>query len=73
MLLAGCQGDRVGDWLGVVPYVVTLAEDITHADAALLTQHFWMGIGRGLSADAALDAALAHCAPVVSEYVIRHW
>jgi len=73
MLLAGCEGDRVGDWLGVVPHVVTLAEEIAHEDAAALTQHFWCAIGRGLAPDAALDSALAHCAPVVSEYVIRHW
>ena len=39
----------------------------------MLTQHFWSEIGRGLRADEALDEALVHCAPVVSEYVIRHW
>ncbi|MFN8463933.1 MAG: hypothetical protein U0X20_00220 [Caldilineaceae bacterium] len=73
LLLAGCQGDWVGDWLGVVPHVITLSEEISHADAALLTEHFWKGIGHGLDADAALDTALAACPPVVGEYVVRHW
>lgn len=26
LLLAGCHGDRLGDWLGVMPHVVTLDE-----------------------------------------------
>ena len=73
LLLAGCQGDWVGDWLGVVPHVITLSEEISHADAGLLTEHFWKGIGHGLDADAALDAALGACPPVVGEYVVRHW
>ena len=73
LLLAGCQSDRIGDWLGVVPYVVTLNEAIGHNDAAVLCEHFWTGIGRGEGPTAALDAALAACAPVVEEYVVRHW
>lgn len=73
LLLAGCEGDAVGDWLGVVPYVVSLAEAITHEDAAMLTLHFWMAIGNGLRPDNALDMALKRCPPVVSEYVTKHW
>ena len=38
MLLASCRGDGVGDWLGVVPHVITLSEEISHEDAAVLTQ-----------------------------------
>ncbi len=73
MLLASCQGDSIGDWLGVVPHVITLSEDITHEDAAVLTQHFWHNIGLNLEPGAALDEALTHCPPAVSEYVVRHW
>ena len=73
LLLAGCQGDRIGDWLGVVPFVITIDAAIGHDDAAVLCEHFWMGIGQGLAPNAALDAALAACAPVVAEYVVRHW
>ena len=73
MLLAGCSGESVGDWLGVVPHVVTLGEEISHEDAAALTQYFWQGIGLGEEPGAALDAALGHCPPAVAEYVVRHW
>jgi hypothetical protein len=73
LLLAGCEGDTVGDWLGVVPYVVTLSEKITHEDAAALTQHFWTGIGNGLDSTRALAGALKLCPPVVGEFVTRHW
>ena len=73
MLLASCRGDSVGDWLGVVPHVITLSEEITHEDAAVLTQHFWQGIGSGLEPGAALDAALQYCPPAVGELVVRHW
>ena len=73
LLLAGCQSDRMGDWLGVVPCVVTLDEAIGHDDAAVLCEHFWTGIGQGVTPAKALDQALAACAPVVGEFVVRHW
>jgi hypothetical protein len=73
MLLACCEGDSVGEWLGVVPYVVSLSEQISHEDAATLTQHFWHNIGMKLEPGEALDRALVHCPPAISEYVIRHW
>jgi hypothetical protein len=73
MLLASCRGDTVGDWLGVVPHVITLSEEISHEDAAVLTQHFWHNIGLSMEPGAALDEALTHCPPAVSEYVVRHW
>ena len=73
MLLAACQGDSVGDWLGVVPHVITLSEEISHEDAAVLTQHFWHNIGLNMEPGAALDEALGHCPPAVGEYVVRHW
>jgi hypothetical protein len=73
LVLAGCKSDRIGDWLSVVPHVVSLADKISHQDAAILTQHFWSGIARGLKPDEALDGALARCSPVVSEFVVRHW
>ncbi len=73
MLLAACRGDGIGDWLGVVPHVITLSEEISHEDAAVLTQHFWHNIGLSMEPGAALDEALTHCPPAVSEYVVRHW
>ena len=73
MLLASCRGDSIGDWLGVVPHVITLSEDISHEDAAVLTQHFWHNIGLSMEPGPALDEALEHCPPAVGEYVVRHW
>lgn len=73
LLLAACESDGVGEWLGVVPYVISLREDILHEDAAALAQHFWHGIGSGKEPGDALDEALSHCPPVVGEYVVRHW
>jgi hypothetical protein len=73
MLLASCQGDSIGDWLGVVPHVITLSEEISHEDAAVRTQHFWHNIGLSMEPGPALDEALTHCPPAVSEYVVRHW
>jgi hypothetical protein len=69
MLLASCQGDSIGDWLGVVPHVITLSEEISHEDAAVLTQHFWHNIGLSMEP----GAALGHCPPAVGEFVVRHW
>lgn len=73
VLLACCESASVGEWLGVVPYVITLSEDISHEDAAALAQHFWRGIGLGMEVGLALDGALEQCPPVVSENVVRHW
>ncbi len=73
LLLAACKGDRVGDWLAVVPYVVTLREEISHGDAGTLAHYFWRALAEGKPPDAALDGALERCAPVVAEFVVRHW
>ena len=63
----------MGDWLGVVPHVITLSEDISHGDAATLTEQFWLHIAKGRTPADALALALERCAPAVSEYVVRHW
>ncbi len=73
LLLASCASDGIGDWLEVVPYVVSVSEEISHADAAVLARHFWQGIGSGEEPGAALDHALERCMPAVGEYVVRHW
>jgi hypothetical protein len=73
LLLATCDSDGIGDWLGVVPYVVTFSEALGNEDAAVLTQHFWHNIASDLEPGEALDEALKHCSPDVAEYVVRHW
>lgn len=73
LLIAGCNSDRVGDWLRAVPWVVTLADAIENDEAATLALHFWGAIAAGRTPDAALDEALARCSRVLREYVVRHW
>ena len=70
MLLASCRGDTIGDWLGVVPHVITLSEDITHEDAAVLTQHFWHNIGLNLEPGAGAGRS-AHPLPAGRQRVRR--
>ena len=50
-----------------------LSEEVSHEDAAVLTQHFKHNIGLSMEPGAALDEALGHCPPAVGEYVVRHW
>lgn len=73
LLIAACDGATVGDWLAVVPYVITFDDEISHGDAATLAHHFWRAIGSGANPAAALDAALSRTSSVVGEFVVRHW
>ncbi len=77
LLLVGCAGEnagaQLGDWLGVVPHVVSVGEEIGAEDAAVLTQHFWHAICAGKEPGVALEEALGYCPPAVAEYVVRHW
>jgi hypothetical protein len=73
LLVAACRGDRVGDWLAVVPWVVTLREEISHGDAGTLAHYFWLAMAGGAGPADALEAALARSSPHVAEFVVRHW
>ncbi len=73
LLIAGCNGDRVGDWLAVIPYVITLSDAISHDDAATLTRHFWEELARKETPTAALAKAMARCPQVLWESVVAHW
>lgn len=73
LLLAGCDSTNVGDWLGVVPHVVTVSESITHEDAAKFAQAFWMEIGNGVQPDQALERAFERSPAQLQEFVIGHW
>lgn len=73
LLIAGCSADALGDWLGVVPYVVTMAEDVADDDAAKFARAFWAEIGAGNDPDTALNAAFVRAPSGIEEYVERHW
>lgn len=72
-VLASCDSSGIGDWLGVVPYVVSMAEGVGHEDAGRFTQAFWTEIGRGTAPADAFDVALDRCPAYVREFVIAHW
>lgn len=73
LLLGACKGEMVGDWLAVVPWVVTFADALGHKDAAVVTRAFWTAIANGRSPEDALQVALEAAPPHVSEFVVKHW
>lgn len=73
LVIASCESSLVGDWLGVVPYVVTVGESVSNEDAGRFTQAFWMEIGRGVAPADAYDSALGRCSAQMREFVIAHW
>lgn len=73
LVIASCESSLVGDWLGVVPYVVTVGETVSNEDAGRFTQAFWMEIGRGAAPSDAYENALSRGAAQMREFVIAHW
>lgn len=73
LLLAGCEGDSVGDYLGVVNYVVTMTEKVSNADASLFTRAFWTQIGLKKEPVEAFNQALKRSPSGMSEFVERHF
>ena len=73
LLLAGCKGTQIGDWLSVIPYVVTFDEEITHQNAAAFTAGFWTAIASDKTPDQAIEDALQKCVPSTREYIHKHW
>ncbi len=73
LLVAGSDSSAIGEFIGVVPYVITMNDKIPSKDAARFTRHFWTEIGRGIGPNLALNRALAKAPGRMSEYVKRHW
>lgn len=73
LLVAGSDSDSIGDFLGVVPYVITLAGDVQHRDVALFTRLFWIEIGRGIGPSLALKRAMDRSPSSIRESVQSHW
>lgn len=73
LLIAGCEGGSIGDVLGVVPYVVTISEEVSHGDASLFSRAFWTQIGKKKKPDDALILALQLSPSGMDEYVEGHW
>lgn len=69
LLINGCDSDQVGDWIGVVPIVITMRETITHEDAAQFAKLFWLNIAAGMLAEDAYYAARERSPQPVAEFV----
>jgi hypothetical protein len=72
LLIAACEADMVADWVGVVPYVVSMTEKVEHPDAAAFAETFWSAISKGLDPEAAFYQALDLCPPNVAEFAELH-
>ena len=73
LLLAGCKSTGIGDWLSVIPFVVTFDEEITHQNAAAFTAGFWTAIALGKTPEQAIEDGLSKCVPSTREYIHKHW
>lgn len=69
LLINGCQSDEVGDWIGVVPTVVTMREQITHEDAAQFAKLFWAAVASGVTPEDAYYQARDRAPQSVAEFV----
>lgn len=69
LLINGCESDQVGDWIGVVPTVVTMRESITHEDAAQFAKLFWSAVARGVAPEDAYYQARERSPQNVAEFV----
>lgn len=71
VVIAGCENDRVADLIGVVPFVISMREEVPHKDASDFTLAFWTEVGKGATARAAYQIARKKV-PAVAEYVEIH-
>lgn len=73
MLIAGCNSARLGDLLGVVPFTITMEEEVLSMDAARFSRWFWQSIGEGREPGEAVKIALDRAPSGMSEYVTKHF
>jgi len=69
LVINGCRSDVVGDWIGVVPTVVTMREEISHEDAAQFAKLFWTAVANGVAPDEAYYQARDRAPQSVAEFV----
>ena len=69
LVINGCESDALGDWIGVVPTVVTMREAIAHEDAAQFAKLFWSAVARGVSPEDAYYEARERSPQAVGEFV----
>ena len=72
LVLMACVGDAIGDLLGVVPFVISMREEIDHKDAWQFAQVFWTLIGDGVDPERAFDETMGRVPPAVAEFAELH-
>lgn len=72
LVIAGCKAHRVASLLTVVPFVVSMRDEIENTDASTFSYHFWFAIGDGQEAEDAFHYALEKSRDVVSEMAEFH-
>lgn len=73
LLIAGCESSITGDFMGAVPFVITITEEVNSNDATLFARAFWTQIGKKKEPPEALNIALDLAPTGMSEYVENHW
>lgn len=73
LVVAGNESTDVGEFLGIIPYVVTMNETVPPKDAARFTRAFWTEIGKGIGPNLAFERAMQKAPGRMSEYVRKHW
>lgn len=73
LLVAGSDSTEVGEFIGVVPYIITMNDTLPSKDAARFTRYFWTEVGKGIGPSLAFERAIQRSPGRMSEYVRRHW
>ncbi len=72
LVIAGCKGHRVASLLTVVPFVVSMRDEIDNNDAGVFSYHFWFAVADGQAAEDAFYYALERSNSVVNEMAEFH-
>ena len=73
LLVAGADSSYVGEFLGVVPYVVTVEGGVPTRELSSFSRLFWSEIARGIGPGRALKRALDKSAPEVKDKIVKYW
>lgn len=73
LVVAGTDSDYVGEFLGVVPYVITMSGSISHREAATFSRAFWLEVGKGIGPSLALKRALSKSPASIQKQIVCHW
>lgn len=73
LVIAAQDRADIGEFLGIIPYVVTMSDAVISRDAAIFSREFWTEIGKGIGPTMALKRALSHSPSAMKTYVTPNW